>query len=175
MLGIPTKKGSVPVTRFSDGSVRNEGDANIFIESLGKSSVLKKTSLGGNRVKLDLSVSGGKRMTPRYGSMLSRSILKSTLECAWLDHREAMLDPKWDHVRDAILGKDRRGYLAILRQGDPEVRSLELSYQPVTRTTDGQEFLFVAANLYGITLVTDSLNAEPANELPDDFALTLTF
>jgi len=176
-LGIQSKAGKIPVTRFEAGTVSNMGDAKIVIEHLyaNDNTTLKKTSLSGNRVKLDLAIKGGKRMTPRYCAKISRALLKGALECAWLDQGETMLDPKWDHVREAILGQDRRGYLLLVRKADPDFVSLQLTYDTFTRTSDDREFIGVATNLFGVVLATDSLFSEPDREVPDELALTVTF
>jgi hypothetical protein len=175
-LGVRTKAGKVPVTKFHTGSVKNTGDNNLFIELLHASDTktFRTTELGGGRVKIDMSATGGKRMTERYASDLSRALLKSCLECAWLDHGEMMLEPDFDHVREAVLGTPRDGYIAILRKADPEGTSLELQYR-ILVNDEGRRFLAVAVNFYGIFMATDSFNPMPQMEATEEQAVVITF
>ncbi len=40
-----------------------------------------------------------------------RALWKIALGCAWLSDRDASLDPRWDYMREVILGAPFRGYL----------------------------------------------------------------
>jgi hypothetical protein len=174
-LGVPSKSGKVPVTRFSTGTLTNKGDNNIFMElhSAKDKGSLRTTEMGGGVVKGEMQLTGGRRMTPRYSSELSRSLLKAAFECAWLDHGDEVLKPEFDHVRDAVLGVPRDGYLAVIRKGYPEVASLEIMYTFVP--TETGRILAVAANLYGVLVGTDSRNAEPLLPVDDDRAMIVRF
>lgn len=176
MLGISSKAGEVPVSSFRTGSLKNTGEANLMIELAHPkdTKTFRTTDLGGGRVKLDLSLTGGRRMTPRYAATLSRAFLKVSLECAWLDHGEEMLGGEFDHVRDAILGAPRDGYLAIARKADPDHTSVELTYW-LLAAEDGRRYFAVSAKLFGVYVLTESLKPRPPGESPGDEVCLITF
>jgi HNH endonuclease len=181
-IGVPTKAGKVPVTRFAKGTVANQGidpktgEPRLFFSINNKSdtTTFRTTPLGGGRVHINFSLTGGRRMTPRYASELSRALLKTSFECAWLDHGEAMLEPEYDHVRKVVLGEPRDGYLLMPRRADPDHYGLELTYIPV-RPESSRPFLAVGAQLYGIGMFTDSAQPAPQMEVPEDVAVVFTF
>ena len=77
MLGINSKAGKVPLTRFATGSLRNEGltpdgQAALFfqINSTKDKRTLYEKSRVGQQVELGMNVKGGRPLTPRYGSEL---------------------------------------------------------------------------------------------------------
>lgn len=109
MLGIRSKAGVVPTTRVSTGTVENVGLASLRFNSNTEAPMLREMERQGGTVRLQMNLSGGRRRTPRYGSELSRILLKSALECARLDHGELMLEPRFDHVRSAVLGSRGMG------------------------------------------------------------------
>jgi hypothetical protein len=86
-----------------------------------------------------------------------------------------VLEPQYDHVRDAILGAPRQGYLSLLRAGDPDHVGIGITRWPLTREDDGRDFLLVMTKICGITLATDSLRPELPMPLPDEMALSITF
>lgn len=176
MLGVPSKAGKVPVTKFHTGTLTNTGDNNLFLAIHGAKDArtLRTTELGGGRVHMNLEVSGGRRMTPRYASEISRALLKGAFDCAWLDHGEMMLSSEFDHVREAVLGSPRDGYLAILRKADPDDVGLELMYT-VLPTDDGRRLLAVAAKFYGVLVSTDSFNPEPKIAVSANEVIVITF
>ena len=181
-FGVPSKSGKLPVARFQKGTVTNKGrdpdtgqDRLFFaMDSAKDKESFRTTPLGGGRVHVNLQLKGGRPLTPRYASELSRALLKVCFECAWIDHGEAMLGPEFDHVRDAVLGAPRDGYLILLRRGQPNDTGLELTYRPVPAPSGGQ-MLVVAARFYGFRLATDSMNPAPAIPLPEDEAVVVTF
>jgi hypothetical protein len=181
MLGIESKSGKVPLTKFATGSVRNDGltpdgQAALYFEinSAKDKKTFYEKSRSGDRVELSFNAKGGRRLTPRYGSLLSRSLLKSALECAWLDHGEAMLQPAFDHVRAAILGEPRDGFFAIARKGNPNDTGTQLVYN-IGRAADGRATLWVVGNYYGIAIGTDSRHPEPLEPLSEEDAIVLRF
>lgn len=94
------------------------------------------------------------------------------LELAWLDHGEELLEARFDHVRDAVLGKPYSGFLALGAKLDPQDVSVSLTYDLVL---DGDDWrMWVVAECFGIVLATDSRMAEPPIP-PDGGALVLTF
>lgn len=176
MLDVKSKSGKVPVTRFARGTLRSTGPGSLVMNLLSPKdqSSFRQRSLGGNAVALNFNMSGGKRVTPRYASLLSRALLKTALECAWLDLGEEVLDTRFDHVRDVVLGKPRDGYLLVGRKPYPNDEGLRLDYF-VEKDASGADFVGVVACLYGIVLVTNSRLPAPVLDVPDDFALLVTF
>lgn len=88
MLGIASKSGTVPETRFSTGSLRHDGPShlNVRIDGPSDNTTFREVRRDGDDVEFTFKWRGGHKVTPRYASMLSRALLKSALECAWLDH-----------------------------------------------------------------------------------------
>jgi hypothetical protein len=180
MLGINTKTGKVPVTRFATGSLRNEGltsdgQAALFFEinSANDKRTLYEKRRVGQQVELGMNVTGGRPLTPRYASQLARSLLKCAFECAWLDHGPVMLESRFDHVREAILGKPYAGLLAVLCKGDPDDVEVSITYN--FRADEAGDAIWVYGSFFGIRMFTDSRLAEPMNELPADDVLTIVF
>jgi hypothetical protein len=148
--------------------------AELFFEH-NSEQAFRILSREGPVTKFQINAKGGKRITPSYCSLLSRALLKAGLECAWIDLGEQVLEPQYDHVRDAILDAPRQGYLSLVRAGDPDHVGIEIAHWPLTREDDGRDFLLVMTQIYGITLATDSLRPELPIQPPDEMALTITF
>jgi hypothetical protein len=178
MLGIRSKAGKVPVTRFATGNVESPRDAHLVVNvhsEKDKTTFREVERLDDGRVRLQMSMKGGSRMTPRYCSVISRSLLKGALECAWIDHGEALLEPRFDHVRAAVLGEPRNGFLLVALRGEPDHNGTELTYR-LTPDADGQTRMAVVARYYGIPLETNSLLAEPAiDQAIEEHALVVRF
>lgn len=179
ILGIPSKVGKIPKARFNEGTMEHlpglgVADPTLSMRSNGRRGLIREVGqLPGGRVALQMRVRGGRRMTSRYASDLSRAVLKSALECAWLDHHSRMLQTQFDHIRDAVLGTPRDGFLAILLKGDPNDQEVRLTYYLVP---DGEGLRMpVFASYYGMYLATDSRLASPAAELPKGLAAVITF
>jgi hypothetical protein len=180
MLGITSKAGKVPVTRFATGSLRNDGltpdgQAALFfqINSAKDKSTLYEKSRVGQQVELGMHVKGGRPLTPRYASKLARSLLKCAFECAWLDHGPMMLECRFDHIREAILGEPYSGLLAVLRKGDPDDTGVSITYG--FRREETGDAMWVYGSFYGIRMFTDSRLPEPVNKLPVSEVLTIVF
>jgi hypothetical protein len=165
MLGISSKSGRVPITKMSEGTIECVEPGSLRFDSNSKHAMLKEIERDGNTVRLEFNFSGGRRLTPRYASELSRAVLKSALECAWFDHGESVFESRFDHVRSAVLGTPRNGFIAIGRRANPQSTSVTLTYQFVTDTS-GLTHLFVVADYFGILLVTDSRLGQPFAEIP---------
>jgi hypothetical protein len=180
MLGIPSKAGKVPGLRFSEGTIDFRAgvagvDPTLIFSSHGSKELLKETGRAPDgRVSLQLEASGGRRFTPRYGSELSRALLKSALECAWLDHGEMTLETRFDHIRDAVLGTPRDGFFVVANKADPDCREVSLTYD-FLRCDDDTWRMLVWCNYYGIGIATDSRLPKPLQELPPGLVTTLTF
>lgn len=163
MLGVKSKSGSVPRTRLATGVVENTGPASLRFMPSGKREMLRETFRDGDTVGLRFDVQGGRRLTPRYASELSRSLLKMAYELAWLDHGVAVLEPRFDHVRDLLGGQPYDGFMAMGTKGDPEHASVTVSYDLV-QCDDGWR-MPVVAQIYGVTLATDSRLPAPPTDL----------
>lgn len=163
MLGIRSKAGVVPSTRLDGALVEHVGpDTLRFVGDNGRD-VLKETFRAGDLIGLRFDVRGGRRMTPRYGALLSRSLLKTALELAWLDGGDAFLGSEFDHVRAAVLGEPRSGFLAVGRKGDPNHYSATMTYNPVKEEQGTR--VAVVAQYFGIALATDSILASPPTDI----------
>ncbi len=79
MLGVASKAGSVPSTRSSTGVVEHIGPGELRFNQNSRRDMLREVFRDGDRVRLHADLRGGRRMTPRYGSELSRSLLKMAL------------------------------------------------------------------------------------------------
>jgi hypothetical protein len=176
MLGIQSKAGKVPETRFHTGSLRSTGEASLYFElnNPNDTKTFQEKDRVGDRVELGLNVTGGKRLTPRYCALISRALLKSMFECAWLDHGETLLEPRFDHVREAVLGEPREGFLLVGRTCDPDHSGTELIYN-FDVDASGRDRIWVGAKYYGVFLGTDSRLPGPPVDLPDDHAILVTF
>lgn len=91
--GIRTKSGKLPTARFQSARVETDGGGlvKILVNNPRDTWTFRETSRSTEEVRLRLTGSGGRRLTPDYVSRLSRAVLKSALECAWLDHGAVVL------------------------------------------------------------------------------------
>lgn len=145
MLGIPSKNGSLPDFKFATGSMRNEGGNHIVVahHSPTDRRTVREVARSGQQVQLEFKFAGGRRMTARYASQLSRA-----------------LDGRFDHIRDAVLGSPRCGFLMFATSGDPDDNGATIQYDFDTAYPDGGA-IGVAASLLGVGMGTHSLRAEP--------------
>ena len=169
MLGIRSKAGQIPEFRFTQGSMKHRpgedgADPTLIFEHPTENGSLRETSrTPDGKVTLEWKASGGRRMTPRYASVLSRGVLKSALECAWLDHGKKMLEPRFDHIRSAVLGEPRVGYFAMAKSANPDDTSVSLTYHLVLGA-DGLWRMPVVVSYFGVMVLTDSRLPEPPPE-----------
>lgn len=84
-----------------------------------------------------------------------RALLKCGLECAWIDHGDAMLAQRYDHLRAAVLGSPSEGVLTRDRHASQAATTFAmavlLDYLGVRLTTLSQG-LQAASNLAVDTL-----------------------
>lgn len=172
--GIPTKAGKLPVARFHAARVETDGAGlvKILVNNPRDTWTFRETSRSAGEVRLRLSGEGGRKLTPDYVSRLSRAVLKSALECAWLDHGEAVLGHEFDHVREAILGTPRDGFVVVPRRGEPD-DDVSLTYHLVPEA--GRTRLAVVASIFGMALATDSGLDLPIDPLPEDSYNVMAF
>ncbi|MGH9171200.1 MAG: hypothetical protein ACRD0Z_10075 [Acidimicrobiales bacterium] len=179
--GVPNKEGNLRQLNLVRETIEHQpgvggADPTIVVTSKvrEKSAIREVARLPDGRVKFKMTGSGGRRMTPRYGSELSRALLKSALECAWLDHGVMMLEPRFDHVRAAVLGEARDGFfLMATSASDPNSQTVSLTYDFVEDAGEWRMWVFVS--IYGVELATDSRLARPAIDPPEDRVQMLTF
>jgi hypothetical protein len=118
--------------------------------------------------------SGGRAMTSRYCSLLSRALLKSALECAWLDHGAAVLEKPFDHLRKRVLGTPGDGFFAIMKTSpDPNGVTVSLSYDLVEE--HGVLRMPAYLTVYGAVMHTDSRLATPRPEHREEDRNVLMF
>lgn len=171
MLGIPSKSGRLPVSRMSGFTMTHipgvgGQDPTLRFDSGGPQGIIQETeTLPDGRVRLEWSGTGGRRLTPRYASEISRALLKVALECAWRDDPARANSSKLNHVRAAVLGEPRDGFIVIARQADPNNVSASLTYQILDQDERTSRML-VFANLFGIRMATDSRLARPVDFHP---------
>jgi hypothetical protein len=60
---------------------------------------------------LDIEIRPVQRDPPDIIARTLRALWKMALGCAWLARGAEALDPRWDHLRHAVLGAPLRGYL----------------------------------------------------------------
>jgi hypothetical protein len=175
MLGVPSKAGKIPTTRFMTGSLSSEGRSllRLTVDRANDYKTFREVDRSGGRIQTKIEASGGRRLTQRYAAELSRALIKSALECAWLDHGEETLDPSFDGIRSAVLDESRDGFIVMLKQGEPETNSVEISYDLTTEPTHKR--LSVVANYFGLSIATDSHLPSPLIELPKEHVILKTF
>ncbi len=181
MLGVKSKTGKIPRFRFSEGTLEHHpsddgSEPRLIVSQSSKRDVLREISrTADGEVKLEWSSHGGRRMTARYASELSRALLKSALECVWIDHGKVALEQRFDHVREAVLGKPRDGYFVMATQADPTCTQASLSYFLLPDQEANLTRVPVFANYYGVMMMTDSHDATPRMAVPPKQASVLTF
>lgn len=173
MLGVPSKAGPVPVTRLTTGIVEHTGPASIRFVAHDGAEMVRETARSGDQVRLEFDMKGGRRMTPRYGSDLSRALLKAALELSWLDHGATILEPQFDHLRAAVLGEPRNGFFAVSRAGNPKDETVRLTYN-FAAVDESTWRVGVLGEYFGVAMITDSYLAAPPRDL-SDHAEVVTF
>ena len=180
MLGIQNKRGKIPRLTFSEGTLEHVPGAAgadptlIFMPSTPRELLRETARHPDGRVELQWTASGGRRVTPRVASEISRGLLKSALEFAWLDRGAIVLESGFDEVRQVVLGKQRDGFLLVGLKADPNNVQGQLTYLPVDQA-DGTTRVAVLANLFGVAMATDSHLVEPGTPVPPDLASLMTF
>ncbi len=167
VLGTMNKAGQRTTLRFAQGRVEPmpkeevaTGDSHgvRIVDSVPRRTLVRDLS-DGDEVRLRLEGRGGGRLTPRFFSELSRSILKIGFELAFLDHNDALLEPRFDRVRHAILGVgDHSGEVALALSGDPNDVRLQGCYMLNEVSGLGG----VAVNILGVQLMTHAAGKELA-------------
>jgi hypothetical protein len=177
--GIPSKSGKLPRFRAGQGTIDHVpsvggADPTLVFQPNGREQMLREVErFPDGRVRLEFKGGGGKRMTARYAAELSRALLKSGLECAWLDHGEMMLESRFDHIREAVLGSPRNGLFALETRTNPESPQSELTYKLLPYEVGWR--MLVSVQYQGIAIGTDSRLPGPVATLPDELVNIVTF
>ena len=85
-----------------------------------------------------------------------------------------MLEPRFDHIRAAILGEPRDGFLVVACKIDPEHTGTELDYS-IAPDQNGRDRLGVVASYFGLVMGTDSRLARPKEEIAEEDAVLASF
>jgi hypothetical protein len=180
MLGVPSKAGKVPTFRYAEGTIEyqapiNGGEPTLILRNPSPKFGLREVErFTDGRVMFEWNGSGGgRRLTPRYASDLSRALLKAALECAWIDHGEMALESRFDHVRAAVLGEARDGCLVLGNKCNPDRSDGALTYQPIHE--DDVWRMMVWVQLHGVYIGTDSRLASPRGAVPEDLVTLVRF
>jgi hypothetical protein len=174
MLGVPSKAGKLKVLSLQGETYEHipsatGGEPTLKVTSKIKGRhTLKETARHPDgRVELQMQGTGGRRLRPRHASELSRAVLKGALECAWIDHGDKILEEQFDHVRAAVLGQPRDGFIAVAKTSpNPNSYEVTLSYD-VPRSENGWR-MPVWLNVYGVVIHTDSRLAAPPPEVGEE-------
>lgn len=167
VLGMTNKAGKRTTLRFAQGRVEpmpNEevapGDSHgVRIADSGPHRTLVRDLSDGDEIRLRLEGQCGRRLTPRFFSELSRSILKIGFELAFLDHDDTLLELRFDRVRDAILGVgDHSGAVALALSGD----AIDVRLQGYYMLDEISGLGGVAVNILGVQLMTHAAGQELA-------------
>lgn len=169
--GVRSKAGRLPRFRAAQGTVEHVpgvdgADPTLVVNAHSSDAMIREVErFADGRVRLELKAGGGRVMTARYASELSRALLKAGLECAWLDHGEMMFETRFDHVRDAVLGRPRDGFFALENSANPDSTEATLTYhlQPYEQNTWRMS---VGVQYFGVFLGTDSRLAGPVEDVP---------
>lgn len=174
MLGVPSKAGKLRVLSLQGETYEHVPGAGgedptlvVRSKTKGRHTIHETARHPDGRVEFQMSGSGGRRLTPGYGSELARALLKSALECAWIDHGKATLEERFDHVRDAILGEPRDGFFAVAKTSSkPNSTEVTLSYD-IPREENGWR-VSVWLEIYGVLMHADSRLAAPPPEICEE-------
>ena len=179
-LGIASKAGKIPVFTSANATAEHipgvdGADPTLVLTAKNPRGALREVDrYPDGRVRMNWSGSGGRRMTPRYASELSRALLKIALECAWIDHGEIMLESRFDHIREGVLGEPRDGYFLVANQGNPNETKGTLSYD-FQRCDEDTWRMWVGTDLFGVYMQTDSRLSKPPGELHEELVSVVTF
>jgi len=161
--GVRTKSGKFPTVALTNGSITylpspSPGtDPILSIRSNSpKRPILERSELQDGRVSVEGVFSGGRPLTPRHASQLSRALLKIALELFWLDDPVAAFSPDLNHLRLAVLGAPRDGFFAVI-EGTSDLTALHsrVTYQP-HRTADDRIDVVVIFQYKGVVAFTDT-------------------
>ena len=126
---LPSKAGQLPSARFSNGKLVSHEGNQIVVQS---DSVRFMQGSGPNSMRTSAQMAN---LHGRQVETVSRSMLKSALECAYIDlGYDKVISPEWDDVRAGVVHGGYQGYVAIAMQAEPGTGPLQLRYQPGSLT-----------------------------------------
>jgi hypothetical protein len=165
-VGVPSKKGVVPVTRLQENvRLEHRGGLGFIVgpepkswQEVGRSRVDPRIVFG------DVKISGGRQMTTAYAHQLARATLKVGFECAWLEQRELLVEPRFDHVRELILGAPWRGYVFFGSDVDQRARDIDVWFD-AKGDENGNIYFTTRSRIYGFTIATDTWRSAPPTDL----------
>lgn len=133
--GIESKTGKVPVSNFPNLRIENPNKDHVQMHLQTKKHIRNQTDKG-----FDLDFRGTRKMDAKRLKLLTRALYKIGYELVCLDHgRDFVLSPRFDEVRDIILGKrDFSGYILIGTNEHSE--QPRVSYYPL-KDDHGREFM----------------------------------
>lgn len=173
--GIRSKSGKPPKTAFDNGTISSDGDGNVFLQLDSEKWTTPAAPTGDGRVEWQFTsqMSG---MTPKRFALVHRALVKVTMELAWLDHGEIMLDAHFDRERRLVMQGGHAGYIATLKHLEmPDPPASEITYQFLNTTATGEHLTGIGAQLFGVPWFTDTLFDRPQVELPPDTFVVLEF
>ncbi len=170
MLGVRSKQGKVPDTRFVTGQLRSSGPDGLLIEthSASDTTTFREVSRDGDTVNLRLEAKGGRPLTPKVCAEIRAALLKMAVEFLWLTDPDLAAGPAMAHARQIVMGAKADGFVLAGRQGDPDHREVSVTHSAVD-LGGGRHRLWVHAKVYGVLLATDSRLTEPLENLTDEF------
>ena len=150
-----------------------DGVLAIDVNNPGDERTIREVARVGNEVRFQINAAGGRRLTERHASEVSRAVLKAALEAAWLDHGETMFQAQFDHIRDNVLGTARSGFILISKSGGQPTDAVSLTYDFAAH--DDGERMWAYLDFHGIMIATDSRLTRPHVQPPTDLIGLLTF
>lgn len=173
-LGIPSKKGTAPTVRFAEGRIEPlpaeavaSGDSHglRLVDQNPRRPIAHRFEQSDNHVAFTITGQGGRRLTAKYLSELSRAVLKIAFECAYLDHRDELFASRFDYVRGVVLGQqDHHGEIALALNGDGEDVRMQCSYMLEDATGIGG----AVVNILGVVVLAHATD-EPIAPTPGFF------
>jgi len=162
-LGVPSKTGTLPKSKFGNGSLGMFAPRNVLFRSNSPKAFRVRPGTGDdpNRVLIDMTFKSSRPMSAKYCRKLTRALLKMLLGGIYIDDesRETKLafSEKFDPLRNKILDQTKfDGYFALMRNSkNPGDQGIALSYRFIPDEanieTVGVEFQY-----YGTLMCTDS-------------------
>lgn len=171
--GVRTKSGSFPTVVLANGSITYLPSPSPGAEPIlsvksnsPRRPVFARSELEDGRVSVEGVLRGGRPLTSRHASELSRALFKIGLELLWLDNPTVAFSPDLDHIRAATLGAPRDGFFAVI-EGTSDLTPLHsrVTYQP-HRTSVNRIDMVVLLQYKGVVAFTDTQHATLPN-IPD--------
>jgi hypothetical protein len=118
----------------------------------GKNAVVTHTGPSSGR----LTLNSGKQVSDRFMRQLAHAIWKMGLEVVYLHHGEVAFDPKFDPVREAVIGKTpTRSWCVGLKEAKPH-NMVDLEVE-LDRVIHGAERAPLRLDVFGIVFYSDLL------------------